>query len=150
MSTIRATGKVRWFSQLKGYGFLDVEEIKGDVFIHFSLIDSLGLKELQPMDEMDCDIEYNNKGYHVKKIHNIIPVKRSSENVDEEVECKLKWYNPAKGYGFAEHSDGQDIFIHGSLLKASNLLEIQSGTRLIARICVQKRGYEALSIRLAD
>lgn len=145
----RVTGLVRWFSQYKGYGFLDVENIGGDVFVHFSLIDAMGVKELHPRDEIDCEIDLKGKGYQVTKIYSI----KSSELTNNDshtidVICKVKWFNPAKGYGFAENDKAGDIFIHGSLLRALNLKSLDNGTKLKAKICKQLRGYEALSIEL--
>lgn len=146
---MRVKGLVRWFSQYKGYGFLDVDNLEGDVFIHFSLVDSMGYKELNSRDELDCEIELKGKGYQVTKIYSIKPADISQSDEVFDVECKVKWFNPAKGYGFAADENSEDIFIHGSLLKALNIRNLTSGTRLIAKVCKQHKGYEALSIRLA-
>lgn len=146
---IRVTGLVRWFSQYKGYGFLDVDNIDGDVFIHFSLIDSMGIKELNPRDEMDCEIELTGKGYQVTKIYDIKQFENeSTTEMLPNVECVVKWFNPAKGYGFAENEKVGDIFIHGSLLKDFNLISLNSGTKLKAKICKRNKGYEAIAIEL--
>lgn len=153
MSTKRVCGLVRWFNQFKGYGFLDVDGIAEDVFIHFSLIDGMGLKDLNPRDQIDCEIEKNKNGYQVKKIYSIKAAGDLSCSDDEsinEMVCTLKWFNPAKGYGFAETQRGEDVFIHGSLLKEQNLLSIQSGTPILAKVCKQRRGYEALSIKIVE
>lgn len=151
MSTRRVCGLVRWFNQFKGYGFLDVDGIAEDVFIHFSLIDSMGLKDLNPRDEIDCEIEKNKNGYQVKKIFCIKAAGDVSNNDSlSEMVCTLKWFNPAKGYGFAETQTGEDVFIHGSLLREQNLLSIQSGTPILAKVCKQRRGYEALSIKIVE
>ncbi len=144
----RAIGIVRWFNQYKGYGFLDVEEVGEDVFIHFSLLDSIGLKELHPMDEVECEIEQSGKGYHVTKIYSIQVTENDIAQELQEVLCTLKWFNPAKGYGFAENDVGEDIFIHGSLFESIGA-QINSGDRLIAKVCKQRRGYEAVAIELA-
>lgn len=150
MNTKRVTGLVRWFNQYKGYGFLDVDGIDEDVFVHFSLIDRMGYKELKPRDFIDCEIEKSGKGYHVKTIFEIRAAEDSHANCIRKMECMLKWFNPAKGYGFAETKDGEDVFIHSSLLRSLNIESIECGAKLVADVCKQKRGYEAISLQVVE
>ena len=46
-----ARGKVKWFSETKGYGFI-AEEGGKDVFVHFSAFEGQELKTLQESDEV--------------------------------------------------------------------------------------------------
>jgi CspA family cold shock protein len=40
----------------------------------------------------------------------------------------VKWYNPAKGYGFIQPEDGgRDVFVHASALEASDLAFLSEG-----------------------
>ena len=59
MSTV--TGKVKWFNEKKGFGFIEVEN-HGDVFVHFSAIKSEGFKTLQEGQEVELEIEQGQKG----------------------------------------------------------------------------------------
>ena len=55
------TGQVKWFSDQKGYGFIEVEGGK-DVFVHHSSIQGEGLKSLKEGDEVEFEISTGPKG----------------------------------------------------------------------------------------
>jgi CspA family cold shock protein len=59
----RRTGTVKWFSDLKGYGFIELEPGR-DVFVHYSVIDIDGYKTLEPGQVVEFDMEMGPKGIH--------------------------------------------------------------------------------------
>ena len=63
-----ATGKVKWFSNEKGYGFIEVEGGGKDVFCHFSVIQGDGFKTLNEGDEVEFDVEQGTKGPQAKNV----------------------------------------------------------------------------------
>ncbi len=56
-----AEGTVKWFSEKKGYGFIEQED-GPDVFVHFSGIQGDGFKSLREGDRVTFDIEQGQKG----------------------------------------------------------------------------------------
>jgi CspA family cold shock protein len=56
-----AEGIVKWFSDSKGYGFIEVEN-GSDVFVHHSGILATGFKTLNEGDRVEFDIEEGRKG----------------------------------------------------------------------------------------
>lgn len=56
-----AQGIVKWFSDKKGYGFIESEEGK-DVFVHFSAINMPGFKTLAEGDRVTFDLEEGDRG----------------------------------------------------------------------------------------
>ena len=54
-------GKVKWFNQEKGYGFIEVEGAK-DVFVHYSAIQQEGFKTLKEGDIVEFDVVEGQKG----------------------------------------------------------------------------------------
>ena len=57
----RTNGTVKWFSQEKGYGFLQ-REGGADVFVHYSAIDGSGFKVLYEGEEVEFDVIEEAKG----------------------------------------------------------------------------------------
>ncbi len=56
-----AEGKVKWFNEKKGFGFIENDE-GGDVFVHFSAITGDGFKTLYEGQRISFDIEQGKKG----------------------------------------------------------------------------------------
>ena len=141
--------KVKWFNQFKGYGFVEMEGIPGDVFLHFSVIDQAGIKKLNNDDVIICDIEEAERGLKVSNIREVVQLNKYeiSDREPEQVKAIMKWFNPAKGFGFAQMRTGEDVFIHASLLKKNRLESIEEITLLVR---YTNFGYEAIELILDD
>ena len=63
-----ATGKVKWFSNEKGFGFIEQDDGGADVFCHFSGIGGDGYKSLNEGDEVEFDVEQGKKGPQAKNV----------------------------------------------------------------------------------
>ncbi|MDP1852926.1 MAG: cold-shock protein [Candidatus Omnitrophota bacterium] len=62
-----AKGKVKWFSNQKGYGFITTES-GTDVFVHHSTIQGEGYKTLEEGQEVEFEIEKGQKGDQAVKV----------------------------------------------------------------------------------
>lgn len=62
-------GKVKWFNDLKGYGFLNTDDLKDDVFIHYSNIICDGYKTLNEGDNVEFILNHSvEKGFYATHI----------------------------------------------------------------------------------
>ena len=66
----REKGTVKWFNGSKGYGFI-TREIGGDVFVHFSAIQSSGFRTLEENQRVEFTVEQGPKG---PQATNVVPV----------------------------------------------------------------------------
>lgn len=61
-------GKVKWFNDAKGYGFIE-QDTGEDVFVHFSSIDMDGFKTLSEGQEVEFEVTSGEKGLHATNVH---------------------------------------------------------------------------------
>ena len=54
-------GKVKWFNEKKGYGFITMED-GTDAFVHYSAVQGEGFKSLNEGDEVECEVTPGSKG----------------------------------------------------------------------------------------
>jgi len=64
---IMATGKVKWFNERKGFGFISRDD-GDDVFVHFSEIESGGFKTLAEDQEVSFEIKEGPKGLQATNV----------------------------------------------------------------------------------
>ncbi|MBW2609117.1 MAG: cold-shock protein [Deltaproteobacteria bacterium] len=62
-----AEGTVKWFSERKGFGFIEQENGK-DIFVHFSSIDMPGFKTLSDGESVVFDVEESDRGPVAKNV----------------------------------------------------------------------------------
>jgi CspA family cold shock protein len=63
-----AEGIVKWFSEKKGYGFIEQDDGR-DVFVHYSSINAPGFKTLADGQRVSFDVEENERGPVAKNVN---------------------------------------------------------------------------------
>lgn len=67
-----ATGTVKWFSNVKGYGFVNTDEdTEEDIFVHFSAIEMDGYKKLTAGQKIEFDVDEGPKGLQAHNIRSV-------------------------------------------------------------------------------
>ncbi len=62
-----ANGTVKWFSDKKGFGFIEQED-GGDIFVHHTAINMTGFKSLHEGDHVSFEVEQGAKGPSAKNV----------------------------------------------------------------------------------
>lgn len=164
------TGRVKWFDATRGFGFLISDDCDGDILVHFSVLKEHGRRSLPEGATVECIAAHQDRGFQARKIISIDlstalpmparPVQPSGERADrraladsagEYEPVEVKWFNRVKGYGFlnreGEGEDGEDIFVHMETVRQSEIVDLQPGQRLEARIAEGRKGLTAVELR---
>lgn len=61
-------GKVKWFNDSKGYGFIEPESGGSDVFVHFSAIQMEGFRTLSEGQDVEFEVHSGEKGSYAANV----------------------------------------------------------------------------------
>lgn len=161
---------VKWFNAEKGFGFVELADGSGDVFLHANALTNAGHSTVSPGASLRVRVGPGKKGRQVSEVvsvdnstavaeHSRPAAPRAASGpprhaVDPssavEMQGTVKMYNAAKGFGFiAVPSGSKDVFIHASALQRSGLSQLSEGQNVLVDVVQGVKGPEAISIRLA-
>lgn len=69
-----ATGKVKWFNDQKGFGFISSDSDGADIFVHHTVIEGEGFRTLQEGETVDYEAEGGPKGMKATRVRRTMAV----------------------------------------------------------------------------
>ena len=61
---------------------------------------------------------------------------------------KVKWFNNDKGYGFIDYTNGEDIFVHYSAIKANGYRTLTEGQMVSFDLVETPKGLQAVNVEV--
>jgi len=155
--------RLKWFNVPKGFGFVNPENrLDIDAFLHITTLQQAGVQIIGEEASLICEIEYGEKGAHVKQVIEII----DAGNLPKELFCGdfsykegdqaenkntrkmtgiVKWYKEEEGFGFIIPEDGlKDVFIHKTCLERHKIKTLESGQKISMIFRNVPKGREVL------
>jgi cold shock protein len=163
---------VKWFNPDKGFGFAALSDGSGDVFLHINTLQAAGRQSVNPGATLRVRVGAGQKGRQVEQVISVDdstaeqqPEQRRAQygsprpssgprrQVDlstaVEMVGTVKWYDPAKGFGFITPQDGgRDIFVHATALERAGLGPLQERQSVRMGVVQGAKGPEVGSISL--
>ena len=136
---------VDWYDPERGFGFVEVEGIEAQAFLHAEKLRENGIERVSDGDELICSISRNIKGFYVSKVHGI----ETDSTKNETVECTIIRIFPDRKYGFVRVlSSSRDAFFHYSLIPEADRKNLKEGSPMMAVIAPDKggRGLQVKSV----
>lgn len=160
---------VKWFNPEKGFGFVELADGSGDVFMHIAVLQASGHASAPPGAKLKVQIGHGAKGRQVTSVLELDASTATTElrrgprpggprgprqapdpSTAVPLSGAVKWFNVDKGFGFVQADDGgKDVFVHVSVLERAGLHGLSEGQRVAMRVVDAPKGREAIQLNLA-
>jgi CspA family cold shock protein len=133
-------GTVRWFDPERGFGFLAPSDGGADLFVHASEIaGDGGTRLLREGQAVEFEVGEGDRGPQARGVRVTGEV---AADAALGVLGTVKWYEPAKGYGFASpDGGGSEVFVHSSAIVTGGV--VTAGQRVAFLVGEGERGPQA-------
>ena len=62
----------------------------------------------------------------------------------------VKWFNAAKGYGFIQRSNGEDVFVHFTAIQAEGYKSLNDGQKVEFEVTQGPKGLQASNVTVVE
>ncbi len=146
-------GVVKFFNAAKGFGFISPSDGTPDIFVRISALHDSGIEGLNEGDEVSFEVERDRRSGKSSAVALSVlayapagggrgrgggsgrsaspPPRGVSRETLGSGAGVVKWFNPAKGFGFIQPNDGgTDIFVHISAVERAGLRGLDDGQQV--------------------
>ena len=166
-STPEVPATVKWFNAEKGFGFVELADGSGDVFLHANALQASGHQTVSPGATLRVRVGQGQKGRQVEQVvsvddstaaaprhqgsHGARPPGPPRRQMDlgsaVEMAGTVKWYSSDKGFGFiTPQGGGKDVFVHATALERAGLSPLHEGQQVRMHVVQGAKGPEVGAI----
>ena len=169
-SAPEAKATVKWYNPEKGFGFVEMADGSGDVFLHANSLQNAGFQSVTPGSILQVRVGQGQKGRQVDQVISVKegdapppqarqggfdrpraprPPRQQASGPAVEMNGIVKWYNATKGFGFiSPENGGKDVFVHATALEAAGLGPLQEGQAVRMSVVQGSKGPEVSAINV--
>ena len=169
---------VKGFNPEKGFGFVELSDGSGDVFLHINALTPSGHQAVSPGATLRVRVGQGQKGRQVTEVLSVDestaqapqsrgpggpggpgagaprmgagPRRPSLPGSGQEMNGTVKMYNAIKGFGFVAVPNAEkDVFVHASVLQRNGLTNLSEGQSVVVEVVQGTKGPEAIAVRTA-
>ncbi|WP_457092565.1 cold-shock protein [Microvirga sp. P5_D2] len=155
--------RVKWFNPEKGFGFVELTDGSGEAFLHIRQVEAAGHAALEPGTTLLVKVGAGQKGSQVNEILSVDASTAAPERPRRGLQGRpgaarpeggprtttgtVKWFDPAKGYGFVSvEGESKDLFLHISVVERAGLGAVTEGQAVRVSIAEGRKGREVGAI----
>ncbi len=155
----KLSGYVKWFDPSKGFGFVVADDGGPDILLHANVLRNFGQSSVADQAGIEIVVQETDRGIQTTEIIRIDPPQNDADsaqvgfetfealNTDDLEPARVKWFDKAKGFGFANvFGSPDDVFIHVEVLRRSGLADLQPGEAICIRVEDGERGSMATHV----
>jgi CspA family cold shock protein len=154
-------GTVKWFDPVKGFGFVVSEEEGADILLHVNVLRNYGQSSIADGSRVELRVQNTDRGVQASEVLTVVPPEGAQTKLPDiagldlseivnapVVAARIKWFDKAKGFGFANvFGSSDDVFVHVDILRQSGLSDLAPGEAIALRVIEGKRGRMAAEVR---
>jgi CspA family cold shock protein len=80
---------------------------------------------------------------------NAVSAKYKKEYRQMKEKGTVKWFNAAKGYGFIQRENGEDVFVHFSAIQSQGYRSLDEGARVEFEVTKGPKGLQATNVTMS-